>query len=45
MKSIKIWNDAPSDKQAEQIADRLKAGEIWILPTDSLYGIMCDALN
>ena len=45
MKSIKIWNDSPSDKQAEQIAERLKAGEIWIIPTDSVYGIMCDALN
>ena len=45
MKSIKIWNDTPSDKQAEQIADRLREGEVWIIPTDSLYGIMCDALN
>lgn len=45
MKSIKIWNDSPSDRQAEQIAERLKTGEIWIMPTDSLYGIMCDALN
>lgn len=45
MKAIKIWNDSPSDKQAEQIAERLKAGEVWIIPTDSLYGIMCDALN
>lgn len=45
MKSIKIWNDTPSDKQAQQIADRLQDGEIWILPTDSIYGIMCDALN
>ncbi|MDE6023323.1 MAG: threonylcarbamoyl-AMP synthase [Muribaculaceae bacterium] len=45
MKSVKIWNDSPSEKQAEQIAEHLKAGEIWIIPTDSLYGIMCDALN
>lgn len=45
MKSIKIWNDSPSEKQAEQIAGFLKAGEIWIMPTDSLYGIMCDALD
>lgn len=45
MKSVKIWNDSPSDRQAAQIAERLKAGEVWILPTDSLYGIMCDALN
>ncbi|MDE6340723.1 MAG: threonylcarbamoyl-AMP synthase [Muribaculaceae bacterium] len=45
MKSVKIWNDTPSDQQASQIAARLKAGEIWILPADSIYGIMCDALN
>lgn len=45
MKSVKIWNDNPSDKQIEQIAERLKDGEVWILPTDSIYGIMCDALN
>lgn len=45
MKSVKIWNDSPSDQQASQIAARLKAGEVWILPADSIYGIMCDALN
>lgn len=45
MKSVKIWNDSPSDRQIEQIADRLAAGEIWIIPTDSIYGIMCDAFN
>lgn len=45
MKSVKIWNDDPSDKQTLQIAERLKDGEIWILPTDGIYGIMCDALN
>lgn len=45
MKQIKIWNDSPSDKQTAEIADFLAAGEVWILPTDSLYGIMCDALN
>ena len=45
MKSIKIWNDTPSEKQAIMIADLLASGEVWILPTDSVYGIMCDALN
>lgn len=45
MKSIKIWSDTPSEKQAQQIAEWLKTGEIWIIPTDSVYGIMCDALN
>lgn len=45
MKTIKIWNDEPSVKQVEQIAERLADGEIWILPTDSIYGIICDAFN
>lgn len=45
MKSVKIWNDNPSDKQIGQISERLQDGEIWIIPTDSVYGIMCDALN
>lgn len=45
MKSIKVWNDTASAKQIDIIAESLGAGEVWILPTDSLYGIMCDALN
>ncbi|MDE5975958.1 MAG: threonylcarbamoyl-AMP synthase [Muribaculaceae bacterium] len=45
MKIIKIWNDNPSEKQIDEICDLLKSGEIGIFPTDTLYGIVCDALN
>lgn len=44
MKEIKIWNDNPSDKQLNEIVASLEDGDIWIIPTDSIYGIMCDAL-
>lgn len=45
MKRIKIWNDTASDKQLNEICSYLERGEIGILPTDTLYGICCDALN
>lgn len=45
MKTIKIWNDNPSDKQIKEIASAIEAGKIILLPTDTLYGIACDALN
>lgn len=45
MKEIKIWNDNPSEKQIDEIVSALEEGEIWIIPTDSIYGIMCNALN
>ena len=45
MKTIKIWNDSPSDKQLDEICSMLEHGEIGIFPTDTLYGICCDALN
>lgn len=45
MKIIKIWNDNPSDKQVRDIARCLQEGETAILPTDTLYGICCDALS
>jgi len=45
MKTIKIWNDAPSERQVKEIAAILADGQTAILPTDTLYGIMCDALN
>ncbi len=45
MKRIKIWNDSPSSKQLEEICDCLDEGGIIIFPTDTLYGIACDALN
>lgn len=45
MKTIKIWNDDPSDRQLDEICNFLREGEIMIIPTDTLYGIACDALN
>ncbi|MDE6339437.1 MAG: threonylcarbamoyl-AMP synthase [Muribaculaceae bacterium] len=45
MKSIKIWSDSPSVKQLDEICSMLEHGEIGIFPTDTLYGICCDALN
>ncbi len=45
MKTIKIWNEEASDRQLSEICRDLEAGQIMILPTDTLYGIACDALN
>lgn len=45
METIKIWNDSPSDQQLDRIVDTLRAGGIVLVPTDTLYGVACDALN
>lgn len=45
METIKIWNDNPSDKQLRQVCDSLERGEIVIVPTDTLYAIVCDSSN
>ncbi|MDE6235831.1 MAG: threonylcarbamoyl-AMP synthase [Muribaculaceae bacterium] len=45
MDKIKIWNDNPSESQAQEIADVLASGGLAIIPTDSVYAIVCDALN
>lgn len=45
MKIIKIWNDSPSDRQLSEICRDLEMGATMIMPTDTLYGICCDALN
>ena len=45
MDSIKIWNDAPSPRQARDIASYLEGGGLALMPTDSVYAIVCDALN
>lgn len=45
MKIYKIWNDDPSERQLNEISEFLKAGEIAIVPTDTLYAITCDATN
>lgn len=45
MNIIKIWNGKASEKQLRDISIRLKAGEIAIIPTDTMYAIVGDALN
>ncbi|MDE6010721.1 MAG: threonylcarbamoyl-AMP synthase [Muribaculaceae bacterium] len=45
METIKIWSDRPSEQQAGEIARMIGEGEIVILPTDTVYSIVCDALN
>ncbi|MDE6330462.1 MAG: Sua5/YciO/YrdC/YwlC family protein, partial [Muribaculaceae bacterium] len=45
MEIIKIWNDSPSRSQVEAAADAIRRGELVIIPTDSVYAIVCDALN
>ena len=45
MKTIRIWNDTPSDRQLAEICDMLEQGAIMIYPTDTLYALGCDALN
>ena len=39
MKTIKIWNDAPSEKQLADICRGIEDGAVAIMPTDTLYGI------
>lgn len=45
METIKIWNDNPSQGQISEICETLEQGGTIIMPTDTLYGIACDALN
>ncbi len=42
---IKLYNDNPNPKDVDKIVSVLKDGGIIIYPTDTLYGIGCDALN
>lgn len=45
IKTIKIWNDKPSEKQLNEAADLILSGSVAIIPTDTLYALSCDALN
>lgn len=45
MKTIKIWNDKASDKQLEEIAAIIADGQTAIIPTDTMYALVCDAVN
>lgn len=45
MKTIKIWNNEASERQLDQICAMLRDDQVIIIPTDTLYGIACDALS
>jgi len=42
---IKIYNENPNSREIEKVVSVLREGGIVIYPTDTLYGIGCDALN
>jgi tRNA threonylcarbamoyl adenosine modification protein (Sua5/YciO/YrdC/YwlC family) len=42
---IKIYNENPQPREIEKVVAILREGGIVIYPTDTLYGIGCDALN
>ncbi len=45
MNTVKIWNDNPSDKQLDDISAILDDGQTAIIPTDTMYALVCDAMN
>ena len=42
---IRIYNENPNPREVEKVVEVLREGGIVIYPTDTLYGIGCDALN
>ena len=42
---VKLYNENPNPREIEQVVSVLRDGGIVIYPTDTLYGIGCDALN
>lgn len=45
MNVIKIWNNQASQRQLNDISQRIKAGELAVIPTDTMYAVVGDALN
>ena len=42
---IKLYNENPNPREINQVVSVLRDGGIVIYPTDTLYGMGCDALN
>ena len=42
---LKLYNDHPNPREIDKIVAILRDGGLIIYPTDTLYGIGCDALN
>lgn len=45
MEQFKIWNDTAAPNQLREIASRLEEGEICVIPTDTKYAIVGNALD
>ena len=42
---VKIYNENPNPREIERVVSILRDGGILIYPTDTIYGMGCDALN
>ena len=42
---VKLYNENPNPREIEKVVSVLRDGGIVIYPTDTLYGMGCDALN
>ncbi len=42
---LKIYNENPNPREIDKVISILKDGGIVVYPTDTLYGMGCDALN
>lgn len=42
---VKIYPQNPNQKEIDKVVSVLQEGGLVIYPTDTLYGIGCDALN
>jgi len=42
---LKLYNENPNPREIKQVVSVLRDGGIVIYPTDTLYGMGCDALN
>ncbi|RNC66482.1 L-threonylcarbamoyladenylate synthase [Proteiniphilum sp. X52] len=42
---LKLYNENPNPREIEKVVSVLREGGIVIYPTDTLYGMGCDALN
>lgn len=42
---LKLYNENPNPREIEKVVSVLRDGGVVIYPTDTLYGMGCDALN
>lgn len=45
MKTIRVWDNGLPRNVIDEIVRELRDGAIMVWPTDTLYGVACDALN